>query len=79
MIMYTLTCSNNVVLPRLKRMAILLNYSTVFIPQREFALKFDDNLHHRVEVGICDAVGKKEAAKLSSRIVGAVEVDVSPF
>jgi len=72
------TCGNNVVVPRLKRMVILLNYSTAFIPQEEFAFKYNNNLHHRVEVGIRDAVGKKEAAKLSGRIVGAVEADVSP-
>lgn len=76
--MYTPTCGYNVVLPGLERMVILLNYSIIFILQKEFALKYDDNLHHRVEVGICDAVGKKEATKLSSRIVGAVEADVSP-
>ena len=77
--MYTPTCGNNVVLPRLKRMAILLNYSTAFITQKEFAFKYDNNLHHRVEVGICDAVGKKEATKLSGRIIGAIEADVSPY
>ena len=76
--MYTHTCGNNVVLPRLKRMVILRNYSTAFILQKEFAFKYDNNLHNRVEVGICDAVSKKEATKLSGRIVGAVEADVSP-
>ena len=76
--MYMPTCGNNVVLPRLKRIVILLNHGTTFILQKEFTFKYNDNLHHRVEVGICDAVGKKEATKLSGRIVGAVESDVSP-
>lgn len=75
--MRTLTCGTNVVFPRLKLMVILLNHSTAFITQREFAFKYDNNLHHRVEVGICDAVGNKEATKLSGRIVGVVEADVS--
>jgi hypothetical protein len=58
--MQKLTRSDNVVVPRLKRLVIFLNRGAALIPEREGVgeaarFEFDENTYHRVEVGIRDA------------------------
>ena len=72
------TRSMNVVISWLKRMAIPLNSDAAFILQMEGAFKDEENLYHRVEVGICNTVGENQAAELRSSVVGVVDVDVAP-
>ena len=72
------TGSMNVVISWLKRMTIPLNRDTVFISQREGAFEDEENLHHRVEVGICNTVGENQAAEHLCTIVGIADMDVAP-
>lgn len=42
-----------------------------------FSLKYEKYLDHLVEVGICNAVGEKQASEHIIRILGVVNVDVT--
>ena len=72
------TTSNNVVLPRLKRLDIPLNLGITFVPQEEDACEYEKNLHHRVKVSIRDAVGENQTTKHGSWIVSVIDMDVPP-
>ena len=60
-------------------MLIPLNPDAAFISQKEGAFEDEENLHHRIEVGVCNTIGENQAAKLCSGIVGVIDVDIAPY
>jgi hypothetical protein len=67
------------VLPWPKRINVSLNFGIFFILQFETACEQDENLHHRVEICICNAICEDQTAENCSTVVGIVDVDVSAF
>lgn len=57
-------------------MVIPLSHRATFVSQKVIAIEDQDNLRHRMEVGVCGIISGGEATRHSSRAIGSVGMGI---
>jgi len=65
------------VVPYLKGMVISRYACTIFSTQGVVIVEFNDNLHHRVEIGICHTIGDTQTTEDSVGVSRVVDVEIA--
>ena len=75
------TFGDDIVIARLKWLLIAWNIPQtirgVLMPQNEVAADNHEDLHHCIEVCICDTIGENQTTERLRKVVRIIEVDVA--